>query len=416
MNSRQSLHSSIISGFARVVLLMVTGVILFAFSVLAVYYITCPVYFFQEPIPFSGNRIHNVYENLEGIQWLKGNFQVQSRAWGGLTDGRKNTNEAILEVYRKLGYQIIVTSDYQKINRYREGAEDYIPTYEHGYGIYKTHQVCIGSRRVMWRDYPIFPGLSNKQHVIECLRDDNEVVVLAHPGLRDGYVGWELNYIRGYHMMEVLNRARESLAHWDIALSGGYPAFIMANDDAHDISHPEEVGRYATMIGTASSKAADVIEALKSGRTFGIRIFMPEGETFAEKEKKAHQLPGLVYCKVSGDTLKVQVSDTASEFRFIGQGGQIREIDRNMLQGEYILRDTDTYIRTEIEFPDRNVFFLNPVFRQSRDSLGYPPIPEINTTASRNHKRIWGSLSLIGIAFLSGWLIRQYFIPKKHEK
>lgn len=371
------------------------------------FYISCPVYTFTEPRAFSGEHLHNPYQNITGGQWLKGNFQVQSRAWGGLTDGRKNTNEAIEAVYRMLGYDIIVTSDYQKINRYGKDSAWYIPTYEHGYGVYKTHQVCIGSRRVLWRDYPFFPGLSNKQHVIERLLPDNEIVALAHPDLRDGYLPRELNYLRGYHLIEALNRARESIPHWDSALSAGYPAFILANDDAHDISQPEEVGRYATFIYSPENRAADIIRALKEGKAYGARIYMPAGETFDEKARKAGNLPSLISCRLNADTLIVEVSDTATEIRFYGQGGAILNINRNQTRGQYIIRDKDTYIRTEIQFRDRTVFFLNPVYRYSGPGPEVPPLPRIDPRATRQHRMLWGTLSLMAAGLIVYYLIRR---------
>jgi len=389
---------------ARALWMLPLACLLFAAASIAWFYVSCPVYIFTEPSPFAGDKFHNPYQEINGGQWLKGNFQVQSRAWGGLTDGRKNTNEAIQAVYRMLGYDIIVTSDYQKINRYGKDSVWYIPTYEHGYGVYKTHQVCIGSRRVMWRDYPFFPGLSNKQHVVESLLPDNAIVALAHPDLRDGYLPAELKYLRGYHLIEALNRARESILHWDSALSAGYPAFILANDDAHDISRPEEVGRYATFIHAPENRAPAVIQALKDGKAYGARIYMPAGETFAEKARKAMNLPYLNVCRLNADTLVVEVSDTAAEIRFYGQGGVIRKIARNQVQGKYVLQKSDTYIRTEIQFGDETVFFLNPIYRYSGSAAEAPPLPRVDYRATWRHRILWGTIFIVAaglIAYIS---------------
>jgi len=60
---------------------------------------------------------------MDSTNWKKGNFQVQSRVWLGLTNGRNNSNEAIQIVYKQLGYDIIVTSDYMKINDFGEVAK-----------------------------------------------------------------------------------------------------------------------------------------------------------------------------------------------------------------------------------------------------------------------------------------------------
>ena len=61
----------------------------------------------------------------------------------------------------------MATSDYQKINYHGSDKPDFIPTYEHGYNIFKTHQVCIGAERVLWTDLLVFQTKSMKQWIIE---------------------------------------------------------------------------------------------------------------------------------------------------------------------------------------------------------------------------------------------------------
>jgi len=163
-------------------------IILLLIVIFFVIYAIAPVYKFSDAKVFSGDKIHNPYQNMDSTHWKKGNFQVQSRAWLGITNGRNNSNEAIQIVYKQLGYDIIVTSDYMKINDFGEGNNWHIPTYEHGYSVRKVHQVCIGSRKVDWIDYPFYQNISHKQHIINILRENNDIVCLAHPDLRDGYL------------------------------------------------------------------------------------------------------------------------------------------------------------------------------------------------------------------------------------
>ncbi|NOX84637.1 MAG: hypothetical protein GXO86_01530, partial [Chlorobi bacterium] len=120
------------------------------------------------------------------------NFQVQSKAWGGITSGRGNSNELIDSVYKKLGFDHVATSDYQKINLYGSDKPSFIPTYEHGYNLFKVHQVCIGAKHILWIDHVLFQTLSMKQWIIDQLNKDCEIVALAHPKLRDGYMPDEM--------------------------------------------------------------------------------------------------------------------------------------------------------------------------------------------------------------------------------
>ncbi len=392
---------------SRICLYLMLALIAVLLIIMAWYYASCPVYTFSPPSSFKGDSLYNPYTNILGKTWWKGNFQVQSRAWGGITSGRGNSNESIQEIYTSLSYDIIVISDYQKINRFGIQKPSYIPTYEHGYGIHKTHQICLGSKRVLWRDYPIYQSLNHKQHILHCLGSQNEIVVIAHPDLRDGYLKEEMKYLSGYQLMEVFNRARTSLAHWDSALSSGYPAFLLANDDAHNVNNPYEIGRFATFIQTDTLDARHILEALKKGRAYGIRIAYKEGETLKEKQQHALELPSLEEVALSNDTLKIKVSTFASEFRFIGQNGKILQNVKETNAAYYIIKPTDTYIRTEISFPSQDIIFLNPVFRYHGGTIAWPIRYAINQHASLTHYILWGCGGFI-LVFIGGFLIRKH--------
>ncbi len=378
------------------------------------YYTSCPVYTFSPPNPFKGDSLYNPYMNISEKKWWKGNFQVQSRAWGGITSGRGNSNEKIEKIYSSLGYDIIATSDYQRINRFGIRKPSYIPTYEHGYGIHKTHQICLGSQKVLWRDYPFYQGLNHKQHILNCLGIQNEIIAIAHPDLRDGYLKEEMKYLSGYHLMEVFNRARTSLAHWDSALSSGYPAFLLANDDAHNVTNPYEIGRYATFVQSDTLVARHILEALKKGRAYGVRIAYKEGETLEEKKLHALRLPSLKEVSFSNDTLKIKVSPSASEFRFVGQNGVILKNVKETNFAYYVIKPSDTYIRTEISFPSQDIIFLNPICRYQGGKITWPIRYIINQQASFIHYILWGSGGLI-LLFMSGLLIKKHHFRKAHE-
>ena len=83
---------------------------------LIAFYLMAPIYEFSGPIKFSGDKLYNPYAEMDSTHWKKYNFQVQSKAWLGITDGRKNSNEMIDSVYNALGFDHVATSDYQKIN------------------------------------------------------------------------------------------------------------------------------------------------------------------------------------------------------------------------------------------------------------------------------------------------------------
>ena len=364
---------------ARIFLLIITGFILTGIFI----NLNAPRYIFPEPKPFSGGKFYNPYQDMDSSRWLKANFQVQSRVWMGLTNGRKNQSNAVSGLYHQLGYDLLCFSDYQQINKYGRNAPGYIPTYEHGFGLLKRHQVCIGSQKVSWFDYPFWQTISHKQDIINRLRPDNDIVAIAHPNLKHGYEPEDFKYLTGYDLMEVLNHITCSEMHWDSALSAGRPVFILADDDAHDISNPHLVARFCTLINAPSTKQSDIVKALKSGKAYGASVYMTEEDGYPEKIAYSRQMPFLKSAQMIGNTLSVEVSQTPKQISFIGQGGKVRSIVHRSKTANYVFRADDTYIRTEILFPNKwdgpgTRFLLNPVFRTENESLQQAPVAGID--------------------------------------
>ncbi len=389
-------------------LMKVLGLIIAVlFLIFILKYITCPVFTFQSSTPFTGDRIYNPYQYSDPSLWHKGNFQVQSYAWGGATAGRGNSNDDIYRVYKELGYDIIGTSDYQRINKHLEGEPGYIPVYEHGYNIPKTHQVLIGSKRVLWKDYPFFQTIHNKQNIIRKLRPDNELIFLAHPKLRNGYSLEDMGLLANYDGIEVLNNFRTSTEHWDAALSSGNYVTILSNDDAHDVSNPDEVGHHCTLINSPDLSRENLIQSLRSGNAIGVKIWRPIGESLEDKMIRTRVLPVLRQAKLYGDTLRLATDSLIAEVRFIGQNGEIREISRNPFTAEYIFKPDDTYIRAEIAFKNRITFYLNPLCRTEGSQPVKMPLPKINIYKTWI-LRIVGFATLVFVLINIIWLRRRY--------
>jgi len=383
-------------------LLKLTGwLLLILLVVFFVIYALAPIYTFPEYSTFKGNKIHNPYQKIDSAIWKKGNFQVQSRVWLGITDGRGNSNEAIQTIYRMLGYDIIVTSDYMKINRFGENNDSYIPTYEHGYGIRKTHQVCIGSKKVNWIDYPLYANKHHKQHLINILKRNNEIVAIAHPSLRNGHSLEDMKTLSNYDLIEVLNELKSSIEHWDAALSAGHPVYILSNDDAHDIFDPSEVGRKCTFIHSSSLEGSDIIKSLKNGQAYGVDIGYQGGQDFVQRVDIHKDIPLLESAKLNGDTLHVKVNRRAKLFSFIGQNGIIKSTVADTNQASYIISKSDTYIRTEVSFFDGTRFYLNPVFKYSGNSPTTRQLPEINIVQTWVQRGVALIIAIILILIIS---------------
>ncbi len=373
---------------ALILFLKGVGLVLAAILIMvAVLYLSAPIYKFSESVPFKGEKIWNPYASMDSSNWRKANFHMHTRMAGGLTDGRSNTWGAILKTYTALGYGVFSISDYMRINVALNTKPFYIPAYEHGYGIMKNHQVCIGAKSVSFLDYPLGQTLQNKQHVINVLKKHNEIVAIAHPEFRKGYSPEDFKYLRNYDLLEALNHYRFSLKQWDAALSSGYPAYILASDDAHDVNKPGEVARCITFINSPSIKPVDILSNLKNGNAYGVSVGRYEGETVDSTIQTLPELPTVNKVIVKNDSLFVSVTTSALAFRFVGQDGKLKGMVLNKSKASFSIAKDEPYIRTEILFQGKHLadsvtIYLNPVYRYSGIAPVKPMGPAVNVAST----------------------------------
>jgi hypothetical protein len=209
-----------------------------------------------------------------------------------------------------------------------------------------------------------------------------------------------------YDGIEVLNNYRTSLEHWDAALSAGNYVTIIGNDDAHDITNPDEIGHHCTFIQSPTLNRADILGAMKSGNAFGAQIYRPNGEPFDKKIIRTKILPVVTAVEVSNDSLKIITDSIARVVRFIGQDGiNLLTVDHTN-NAYYRIKDEDTYIRTEIEFYSKHVYYLNPVCRLEGTFPSRKPAPEINVFKTT-------ILRVLGFATILFIVVNYYFLRKR---
>ena len=385
--------------FLRFVRRTILYMLLIIAGMLFSFYVMAPVYEFSGPVKFTGDKLYNPYANMDPAQWKKYNFQVQSKAWLGITNGRKNSNKLIDSVYTSLGFDHVATSDYQKINYYGKQKPSFIPTYEHGYSLAKVHQVCIDADKVLWTDLLLWQSLSMKQWIIDLLKKDCRIVALAHPSLRNGYSTEDLRYLTNYDMLEVLSGLYISTGQWDAALSSGQLAWILADDDTHDVLHLDETGRKFTMINAPTTGKDEIITRLKAGNCYGVDYYLSEDTTITGKAGKLEQMPFLVRAELDGDTLTVEFSRKSREIDFIGENGTVRKIVNNVRTASYVMQPDDPYIRTKANFFYTYDLYLNPVVRYEGASLRSQKTAVIDADATLRLRIIYFVI-LLTLAFL----------------
>jgi hypothetical protein len=356
-------------------------------------------YSFTQPVAFHGGKLFNPYQGMDSTKWKKANFHLHTRQLLGLMAGAPNTVEAADTFYKYFGYDISGISDYMKINADHDGDENFIPTYEHGIMIHKTHQLVINSGRTCWKDFFFRETLNDKQYIINCLKKDTSALVaIVHPKIRNAYRNSDFRYLGNYDFLEIANSRSLFISLYDTALSAGHKIFVMANDDAHNLSDITDGAHSFNMINGESDKNS-VLSALKTGKSYAVCFNVHPYKTNYQKKAALSMLPVIKAVDLRNDTIFVRTDLKVDTIRFIGQNGAVRKISTDCKTADYEITKNDTYVRTEIVCKDGTVYFLNPVFRYN-DSFISPGNPEDNTTKSALYRIPLITLFVI-ILFLS---------------
>jgi hypothetical protein len=337
-----------------------------AAAMLLLPYVRAPLYDFPPPRAFSGPGFLNPYAGLKG-NWQRANLHAHGRAWGGLTNGAQPSAQVVRR-YRAAGYSVAGVSNYHSIAAHH--GIDTIPLYEHGYNLGKHHQIAIGAREVEWFDFPLWQSISNQQFVIDRVRGSAALVALAHPPSRNAYGPGDMQQLTGYHLLEIVNGPFLSVHAWDAALSSGRAVWGIGNDDTHDLDDMRRSMRAWTMIDAPSASTADVVAALRAGRSYAV-LRTNEIATAIDTT--------LAAVEFENGTLVVTCDGEPSIITFIGQNGELRKTVKNVMRAEYTFQPGDTYIRTVIRAA-RTSMFLNPVVRH--DPAVSVPAATIDTAAT----------------------------------
>jgi hypothetical protein len=314
-------------------------------------YVLSSFYQFDAATPFSGAHWFNPYEGVDANNgtWRQANFHAHSVAWGGVTDGRSKP-AALLARYRAMGYGIAALSNYHAPHTVAADDSTAVSAYEHGWNVFKTHQLVIGARRVVWLDFPLGGWVHQKQQLLSTLKESGAVVALAHPALRGGHTAADMRVLADYDVIEVLNHFVTSDSLWDVALTAGRLSWILAGDDSHDAEGTGETGVAWTMLLTNSTHAESTYTALRTGRSYGVRGYGGRADLSLDR------------VTMRGDTLEVSHRGARAAVRVIGDGGRV--IDRVMSAGTVHVRIPQWahYARVVIE-SDGSALWLNPVVR-----------------------------------------------------
>jgi len=319
-----------------------------------------------ETAPFAGEHWHNPYQGVDLTSVYNVNLHAHTDRWGMLTDGRGTTPEVLHDTYKRMGFDVIAISDYLSINRFRDTEPDYIPIYERGCNIKKTHQLIIGARRVFPFDVVLPQTTRMKQYFINKLKETGELVVLVHPKSWGGYSDEDLRQLTGYDLFEVLNRHDDVQEKaWDMVLSSGKLLYLLASDDSRDMTKWQyRVGHRFTRIFAEDTNAATILSTLRKGQHYGVAMPILPRETFEEKSERFRNLPNVTRFEMVDDVLFIQMDEPSKEVVLIGDAGI--ELARFSGEAEVAFDFNSlsaTYVRAKIFLPNRVTYYFNPITR-----------------------------------------------------
>jgi hypothetical protein len=354
-------------GFIRIGRLFGAGLGLFLLALISfgvLLYVRSTWYAFEEPQPFEGKTWFNPYKDVHDFGGLRANFHAHSACWSGLTNG-KGSEEEVRTIYDNLGYDVYSLSNYHKIDTRSD-----FRSYEHGWGIGKTHQLVVGANEVSWIDFPFIQNIHQKQSIIDFIKEENgdALVILAHPSLRGAYSADDIARLDGFHAMEAVNKLRKSLVLWDEVLSKGAYVPAVAGDDCHNIYKPRDYGRCMTVLLSRNNSPQAMKAAIKSGRTLAVEIGGNVEGDVSEKSNAIKQPIPIEGITVEGDLLTLKLKQKEKEVILIGDHSDtlLRAAGEELVH--YEIPSSATYVRAEIVCENGARIYTNPIIR-SNDGL-----------------------------------------------
>ncbi|MCA0363439.1 MAG: hypothetical protein LCH67_05300 [Bacteroidetes bacterium] len=323
--------------------------IMLPLTIYTFYYYRTEIYDFSEPVN-SHNQYYNPYQNWQKGVLAKANFHAHSKEWGGLTNGH-NSDQEILETYKKLGFKVAGLSNYHKINQKDIPGLLEIPCYEHGFNIDKVHFLGINSTLADDLDFPFKQGISQKQQRVLNIRENASLVSICHPNLKNAITKKDVEKLSGYHLFEVLSPYATSFDLYDHAIMNGHMSWILASDDTHDLKK-QPAGSYFVGINSEAKNKIEVLNALKSGQHVAYKS--KEGITDIEIDS----------IKINNTEVKYSFSGNIKSV-FLIEDGIPQSIASN---GVISLKNNSKFIRFEV-IGEKSSLYTNPIIRSNNQNL-----------------------------------------------
>lgn len=378
---------------------LIASLILVVLFLLGLVYIQTTIYSFPAPAPFSGDSLLNPYQSIDynlDKKTIKCNFHAHTIAWKGVTNGH-DTPQNLTEAYKKQGYTVAGISNYHCIEQSdNSNSIIYIPVYEHGINIFKSHKLGIDARKPSYFDYPLFQNTSQKQQIINDIRNNGGLVAIAHPMFVNGHTLEDMAQLTNYQFVEVLNHYRVSDEYWDAALTAGRLVYGIGNDDTHDINN-EPTFRMWTEVFADTATKEGVLDALVKGKSYAVHAY--EGNADISLDS----------IFVKGDTVFYAIAGSVDSVLAFGAGHK-QIAGQKAAKGYFLLPNHSPYMRLVAKSKNCALYF-NPIVRSvnGKTSGVERRLPSIKLPATWFYRMcVFVVEVLVLLAFLYIWKIKPF--------
>ena len=341
-----------------------------------------PIYRFEGPSPFSGEKIYNPYADFDSTTgWKRACLHTHTKVDKGINECPYYP-DVVYADYMSYGYDILGFSNHQALTPHPIDPELYIAIYEHGYNLFKFHINAFGVERVYKFDHLLPVLLSQKQFMIDRLAEDGDFVQFNHPNRTLTINRRVMEHLSGYRLIEGDSGFEErdhgagtALNHWDEALSAGRYAHNNINDDNHNSKAHAAIARRCSWINTPTPYWEDVREQLLKGNFYTTRIpDFGNGDT-AVKHAENMRIPKIMNIRMHGDTVFMKLSAPAATVKVISQNGITVDSVLNSDRIAYVMAAEDPYVRMTARYTDGTTVYTNAFARYSEGDSPYRELP-----------------------------------------
>ena len=276
-----------------------------------------------------------------------------------------NSVQEMHDKYRKLEYDLPFITNYSSINKDYFDKKYPLNAYEHGINKKWTHQIVLNTAEPKPFDYPFFQLTSHKQFILDRLKTEDNLIILAHPSFVDSYEAEEMTYLGSYDLMEGITVRATSIKHWDAVLAAGRAIWVVASDDSHDTA-TAHVGVTWTDVNVTDQSKAGVLESLRKGRHVAQRSWYGQHTTFVKS------------VSVTDHVDKLKITEPVDSIVLISDNGKRVAFETDANKITYKVKAENSYIRAELfhstEWIDYSRLYLNPVIRTTDSTVFSRPL------------------------------------------